>query len=118
MRKRTGYLVRRGRVFYAVWTVGGKKFMRTTGHSERRKAETELHRIMEPFIVGDEVTTLQHIAARIEGRTADLARLEDERHPPLPLAHAWAAYLAAPGRPDSGPATLEHYEGHLAAFAA
>ena len=86
MRRRTGYLIRRGKVFHAVWTVAGKKFMRSTGKRDRRKAETELRRIMEPFDAGDEITTLQNIAARIEGRTAELTRLEDERNPPLPLA--------------------------------
>lgn len=117
MRKRTGYLLQRGKVFYAVWTVSGKKFMRTTGKRDRREAETELRKIMEPFTIGDEVTTLQNIAARIEGRTAELARLDDERNPPLTLSAAWTAYLAAPGRPDSGPATQMHYEGHFSAFA-
>ena len=62
MRKRTGYLIKRGKVFYAVWTVGGKKFMQTTKQRDRRDAETELNRIMEPFVVGNEVATLQNTA--------------------------------------------------------
>jgi integrase len=116
MRRRTGYLIRRGKVFHAVWTVAGKKFMRTTGKRDRREAETELRRIMEPFVAGDEITTLQNIAARIEGRSAELVRLDDERNPPLPLAGAWTAYMTAPSRPDSGPSTLPHYEGYFAVF--
>lgn len=39
MRKRTGYLLRRGKVFYAVWTVAGKKIMQSTGKRDRREAE-------------------------------------------------------------------------------
>jgi len=116
MRKRTGYLIRRGKVFYAVWTVAGKKYMRTTGKRDRRKAATELGRIMEPFVAGDEVTTLQNIAARIEGRTAEITRLEDEHNPPLSLIPSWDAYLSAPGRPDSGPKTLCQYESHYDQF--
>ena len=117
MRKRTGYLVRRGKVFYAAWTVGGKKFMQTTGKRDRREAEKELRRIMEPFIAGDEVVTLQNIAARIEGRTAELTRLEDDRNPPVTIETAWTTYLTAPTRPDSGERTASQYEGHYAAFA-
>lgn len=116
MRKRTGYLVRRGKVYYAVWTVSGKKFMRSTGKRDRREAETELRRIMEPFYAQDEVATLQNIATRIEGRKAEIANLEDERTPPLLLDKAWDAYLSAPGRPDSGPKTLRQYESHYDQF--
>lgn len=116
MRTRTGYLIQRGKVYYAMWTVAGKKFTRTTGKRDRREAETELRRIMEPFAAGDEITTLQNIAARIEGRSAELTRLEDERNPPIAIATAWNAYMGAPGRPDSGPATLAHYGGHFGAF--
>lgn len=118
MRKRTGYLIRRGTVFYAVWTVAGKKYMRSTGQRDRRKAATELRRIMEPFAAEQEVDILRNIAAKIEGRTADLARLEDQRNPPLTAAAAWSAYTSAPGRPDSGARTLADYEGYYAAFAA
>lgn len=66
----------------------------------------------------DEIATLQNIAARIEGRTAELTRLEDERNPPLTVAAAWSAYVTAPGRPDSGENTLAQYEGHYSAFSA
>lgn len=116
MKTRTGYLVCRGRVYHAVWTVAGKKFMRTTGKRDRREAEKELHRIMEPFAAGNEVSILQNIAAKIEGRTAEMARLEDERNPPLSIVGAWSAYMAAPGRPDSGEGTLRMYEGQWFAF--
>jgi integrase len=109
-------LIRRGKVFYASWTVAGKKFMRTTGKRDRREAEKELHRIMEPFVAGDEIATLQNIAARIEGRKADLARLENERNPPLTVIGAWSAYRTAPGRPDSGKRTLSDYEGYFGAL--
>ena len=118
MKKRTGYLIRRDKIFHAVWTVAGKKFMRTTGKRDRREAETELRRIMEPFVAGNEIATLQNIAARIEGRTTEMTRLEDERNPPLPFERAWDAYLSAPGRPDSGEHTLRDYEGYFDAFTA
>jgi integrase len=116
MRKRTGYLIKRGRTYYAVWTVGGRKFKRSTGKVSRRDALVELHRIMEPFVAGDEVATLQNIQARIEGRKAELVHLEDERNPPLRLDRAWIAYEDSPSRPDSGDLTMGDYKRHLAAF--
>ena len=117
MRKRTGYLIRRGKVFYAVWTVAHKKIMRTTGKHDRREAEKELHRIMEPFVAGDEVATLQNIAARIEGRTAELTRFEDERNPPLVVSAAWTAFERSTLRPDSGERTLAQYNAEFRRFA-
>lgn len=116
MRRRTGYLQLRGDIFHVRWKVGGKTHSQTTGKRDRREAEKELRRIMEPFYVGDEITILQNINARIEGRTAELTRLEEERNPPLSLTDAWNAYLASAARPDSGPVTLIHYEGHLSAL--
>jgi len=117
MRRRTGFLIQRGKIYYACWTLGGRKFMRSTGKTNRREAEVELHRIMEPFLAGDEVTCLQNIAARIEGRKAELTRLEDDRNPPLRLDRAWETYIAAPNRPDSGERTIEDYHGYFEAFA-
>jgi len=117
VKTRTGYLIRRGKVFYAVWTVAGKKFMQSTGKRDRREAETELRRIMQPFAAEHEVDILRSIAAKIEGRTAELTRLEDERTPPLTVAAVWPAYMSAENRPDSGPGTLSMYEGQFAAFA-
>ncbi|MBU4201043.1 MAG: site-specific integrase [Kiritimatiellae bacterium] len=118
MKKRTGYLIRRGKVFYAAWNIAGKRYVQTTGKRDRREAETRLAEIMEPYLVEDEVKTLQSIKARIEGRTADLTRLEDERNPPLTFISAWDAYLNGAGRPDSGERTLADYEGYFDAFAA
>ena len=116
MKRRTGFLKLRGKTYYAVWQIGGKRFMQTTGQSDRRAADKELRRIMEPFALGNEVAALESIRGRIEGRTAELARIEDERNPPLTIRAAWTAYRRAPNRPDSGPRTLSDYEGYLTAF--
>lgn len=116
MRTRTGYLVKRGQVYYAGWTVAGKKFLKSTGCRNRRDAESVLRKLMQPLALGDEIAVLESIKGRIEGRTAELARIEDERTPPLTIRAAWTAYKAAPNRPDSGPRTLSDYEGYLTAF--
>lgn len=110
MRKRTGYLIRRGKVFYVTWKVSGKRFTLSTGKRDRRDAEREMHRIMEPFVAGNEVATLQNIAAKIEGRKAEIAQLEDERNPPLSVAHAWDAYDRAGNRREISPVTMRNYD--------
>jgi integrase len=117
MKTRRGWLVKRGKTFYATWEINGKRFQRTTSQTDRRKAETELARIMEPFLVENDLRTLETVKARIEGAKATLAGIEAERNPPLALAAAWGAYLKAPNRRDSGKSTLCQYEYQFEAFA-
>ncbi len=116
MKTRKGYLIQRGRTYYAVWQVAGKKFMKTTRQSDRKEAVKELARIMQPFLVEDSVRTLESVKARIEGAKAELAKFDEDQHPPLAIDKAWTAYLAAPGRPDSGTATLRQYEAEFTRF--
>ena len=118
MKTRRGYLFRRGKTYYACWFVSGKKFVKSTGQTDRRDAETELSRIIQPFLVQDEVRTLETMKARIEGAKNELAAMEDKRNPPLALADAWKAYLKAPNRPDSGERTLEQYCAETRRFVA
>lgn len=117
MKTRTGYLVKRGKIYYACWTVAGKKFRKSTHTADRRKATAELARIMQPFLVEDEVRTLETVKARIEGAKTELTAYEEKRNPPLTIRKAWAAYLATPNRPDTGPTTLEQYGSKFRRFA-
>ena len=118
MKTRTGYLLKRGKTFYACWAVAGKKFRQSTHTANRKQAKTELARIMRPFLVADEVRTLETVKARIEGAKTELAVYDEQRNPPLTIRQAWAAYLATPNRPDTGPRTLDQYEGKFKRFAA
>jgi integrase len=90
--------------------------MKTTRQSDRKDAVKELARIMQPFLVADDVRTLETVKARIEGAKADLVKMDEEKNPPLTFGAAWSAYLTAPGRPDSGPATLRQYEAEFNRF--
>ena len=63
-----------------------------------------------------EITTLQSIAGRVAGLNVEVERLHDAAYPPLKLAHAWPAFIAAANRPDSGPATLAQYKFQWSAF--
>lgn len=115
-KRRKGYLIKRGDTFYAVWTISGKKFRRSTGTGDRRDAKTKLDEIMEPFLIEDETTTLEHIKARIVGGTEQLTRINDERTPPSTIARAWNVFAASTSRPDCGPRTLADYEASFKTF--
>lgn len=115
-RVRKGYLFQRGAVFYACWFVGEKKYVKTTGQTNRRDATKELARIMEPFLIQDEIKTLQNVKTRIEGARAELASLDEKSDPPLSLAAAWETFEKSPDRPDSGEATLRQYLSEMRRF--
>lgn len=107
---RLGHLFKRGDVYHVAWRVGGKLVSRSTGEKNRKDAENRRREIMAPFAVGNEVTALQNVKARIEGAKAELAALDDERNPPLTVGGAWGAFVASHNRPDTGKATLAVYE--------
>ncbi|MDD5708625.1 MAG: hypothetical protein PHR35_22130 [Kiritimatiellae bacterium] len=117
MRSRHGYLFKRGGMYQVAWRVNGKLFMRSTGESDKKKAKAKQAEIMAPFATGDDVTVLQNLAARIEGRKAENAALVEKDNPPLTFEHAWAAYVQSPNRPDSGDRTLQDYSGYFNTFA-
>jgi integrase len=123
MKHRTGHIFKRGRNFYCRWTVNGKVFSKALRDdqgnpiSTRREADEAQTKFMATFSVADEATALESIIAKLDGRKAELARLQDEQNPPLAIAGAWLDYLAAPNRPDSGESTLRQYEFQYGAFA-
>jgi integrase len=120
---RTGHIFKRGKYFYVRWVVNGKVFSKAlrddSGNSitNQRDAEEAQTKIMAAFVVADEATALQSIAAKLEGRKAELAEWEDKQHPPSSIRQAWSDYLASPNRPDSGESTLRQYEFQWQAFA-
>lgn len=105
---RRGFLFKRGKVFYAGWYIGDRKFAKTTGQTDRRGAEKELARIMEPFLIKDEVKTLQSVQAKITGAEAEIAKLEDKRNPPLAVVAAWDAFVKSPSH-NTGASTTQVY---------
>jgi integrase len=119
---RTGHLLRRGSNFYCRWTIDGKVFSKSlrdeSGNpiTSKREAEEARAKLMAPFLVADETAALESIVGKLQGRKAELARLEDETNPPLTIAHAWSEYLKASNRPDTGPDTLAVYEGQFGRF--
>ncbi len=116
MKVRSGHLFKRNGIYHVQWRVNGKLFTRTTKKRNKKDAQGERDRIMAPFIAGDEATVLQHVAAAIEGRQADIQRYEDDKTPPLTIDDTWDAYIATPNRPDSGDSTLRQYRLQFGRF--
>lgn len=116
MKLRKGYLVKRGRTFYAEWTVNGKKFRRSTGKTTVKEATPKLAEFMEPFLVQDTVKTLENVKTAIERSKGQLVTLNDQQNPPLAISKAWDAYLSSLNRPDTGETTLAQYAFQFARF--
>jgi integrase len=119
---RTGYLFKRGNTFYVSWKIAGKAFAKALRDDNgnpittRREADEARQKVMAPFVVADEAAALESIAGKLEGRKAELVKLQDEQNPPLPISQAWTIFLASPNRPDSGAETMYQYECQFSAF--
>lgn len=116
MKNRKGFLQRRGKTWHAVWYIAGRRYAKTTGQTDKRDAEKELGRIIEPYLVKDEIKTLQNVKSRIEGAKAELTILDEQRNPPLLLESAWDAYDRAGNRREISPVTMRNYECHWKNF--
>src|ERR1700722_17886188 len=116
MKKTTGHLFRRGNNFYVFWRFKGKAFKKVlrdengNGISTRREAEQAKDTLLSPFAAAREVDALASITGKLEGRKAELAKLEDEKNPTLSIGQAWTDFLTSPNRPDSGDSTMRQYE--------
>ena len=119
---RTGHLFKRGQTFYVRWAVDGRVFSKALYDSagspitNRREAEDAKVKLLAPFVVADQATALESIAAKLGGRRTELARLDDELHPPLTIGAAWADYVKTANRPDSGESTLRQYRFQFQSF--
>ena len=117
------YLLKRGNNFYCSWRHDGKLLTRAlrdangqpiTTVEAARKARDEF---MRPFTASTEAKILEELTVKLQGRKAELAKWEDEQHPPSSIGQAWSDFLASPNRPDSGESTLRQYEFQWQAFA-
>ena len=104
-----GTLEMHGRIWRARWTVDGKTFTRSTGTSDKREAVKRLAEFTAPFRLKNEKATLEGLAAKVQGVTAELKAYEDAK-PALALADGFEAYRTAEARPDSGTRTMAGYE--------
>jgi len=122
-KRRTGYLVKRGKRYYVRTMVEGKILARVlrdengNAITDKKEAEKALEKFMTPFAVANKVEALESIAGTLAGSREKLTELEDLEHPPLPITQVWTEFINSPNRPDSGPETLYQYEGQWSRFA-
>lgn len=113
---RTRHLFKRGKNFYVGWVVEGKVFSKALRDdagkpfTARREDGEERTKLMAPFIAADEITVLESIVGRLDGRKAEIAKFEREQNPPLLISQAWTAFPGSPNARTAGPETLYQYE--------
>jgi len=117
------YLLKRGNNYYCSWRHDGKLQTRALRDANGQPittveaARTARDEFMRPFTASNETKVLEELTVKLQGRKAEIAKWEDEQHPPLAISLAWSEFLASPNRPDSGKSTLRQYEFQWQAFA-
>lgn len=101
--KGSGYLFKRGAVWFVEWTIGGKRFCRSTKETTHRAAEKRAEEFVAPFKLKENAAADAGKAARADAagldaaaaalRTASEAKREAfHQLTALPLADAWRAF--------------------------
>jgi len=106
---RTGYLFKRGGVYWLEYQINGKRIRQSLGTSDPKEANVKRTRIMTPFTVATEEEVLQTVKNRIESTEQRHESLSPTRNSPITIADAWETFVESPNRPDSGPTTLRQY---------
>ena len=109
-RPRTGSLYRRGNVWWLRFMVDGKRAFHNLHTESKEDAERQQAELMRPLQTAEKADVLAVLVQRLNVAKAESEAAADEQHPPLTVADAWAVFVKAANRPDSGPATLATYE--------
>lgn len=115
-RKGAGTLEKRGRIYFARWTVNGKRITRSTGTTDEREAAKRLAEFVAPFQMKNEAERLESLTGLLEGARGRVKAYEESR-PALALSDAWDAFIKAPTRKDTaGAARLRLCESNYNKF--
>lgn len=93
----------RGKPYLARWVYQGKVYTKSTGESDRRKAERELERLTRPFREERELDVLRAIEARIKAAEEAAAR------PVVALNDLYGKFEALPQSKDITESTRSRY---------
>lgn len=93
----------RGKPYLARWVYRGKVYTKSTGESDRRKAERELERLTRPFREERELDVLRVMEARIK------AAEEAASRPVVALDDLYGKFEALPQSKDITESTRERY---------
>lgn len=117
MKHRTGYLYKRGNVFWLQYSIEGRVVKQSLGTADRKEAEQKQKTIMRPFMAADLVSAHAIVESQLRSAETKAQTAIDDAHPPLAVVDAWDAFVKSPNRPDSGPVTLEAYTLQWGSFA-
>lgn len=107
MRKTTGGLFKRGKIYWARWEYKGKRYQKTTDETTETKAAEKLAEWIAPYKLSNEAETYHALAERADTRqTAANALLKTE----LRFSDAWRAFIASETRRRPRETTLRQYE--------
>ncbi len=109
-KNRTGYLYRRGSVYWLQYSIDGQVIRQSLDTTSKTDAEKQRKEIMRPFQAAGRADALSVIAGQLKDARAEQAAAEDEANPPLAIVAAWDAYYDSENRPDSSERTLAGYE--------
>jgi integrase len=117
-KKTTGFLYKRGDVYWARWQHEGKSYRQTTKATNLRDAQAKLREFIEPYTLKETSATITALQSKIDATETALAKIEDRRNPPPKLAELWQVFRDSPGRPDIAIGTMKQYECQIERFAA
>ena len=106
-----GYLVRRGKTYYARWYANGKRVSRSTGTEDLEEARAFLERLSVARRGQGDRAVVNKLAQLMSANLADTeTRL---RTIGIPVRDLYSLFCAAPNRHAVAPRTLEVYGGEL-----
>ncbi len=110
------HMFKRGKVWWVSTMRNGERTITSTKQTDLKKARLIRDDLLNPYNLRDEKKRVEAMLARVQTVEQNLAVIEDAK-PATTIAHGWQAYLDRHNRPDTGPSTLEVYEGQYEAFA-
>ena len=116
MKHRTGYIYKRGNIFWLQYRIEGRVVKQSLDTTNRKEAEQKRKKIMRPFMAADIASAHAIVESQLRSAENKAQTEIDTAHPPLAMADAWRAYERATNRPDSSERTLSGYESSWKRF--
>lgn len=117
-----GYLFKRGRNYWLEFRVAGKR-QRVPVKDDKGKSVTtqkvaeEIRKVMvAPFLAENDAEAQRQLIARLQSAEAQAVEAKKALSRAPLISDVWQEYLEAPERSDSGPRTLQDYQGYWNAF--
>lgn len=110
--RHTGYIFKRGSTYHVQWDHKGKRYTRSLRTNDKRDANKEAERILQPYRLKTEAESLAALAERLETTNDKAAMLANT----VTIGQAWKVYLDTEKKRQPGAGTLADYEAMFRAF--